>query len=369
MRIYVHWPFCRSRCAYCDFNTRVAGEGRIKLYRRSLCEEIKAWSSWLPEDERKAASIYIGGGTPSMNGGRDLGALCREIARRFLLPDGAEITAEVNPATWSGRDFREASSMGINRFSIGVQSLDRDMLRLLGRPHGVEEAQRAVKYAQDAGDVVVSVDLLYALPGRSEAALLATLYRVLEMRPHHISLYALTLEESTPMARLHQEGKITLPDEDEAAAQYYEALSMLRDSGYLQYEVSNFSLPGYRCRHNLAYWRREEYLGMGAGAHSFIGGCRFHNVKSVLDYTARIQRGVSPVDTWYNLDARDELIEEIMLGLRTSDGVGESLLRKDKDCLTALEETGLLRKEKGRVFLTPRGMLLSNGVLAELIPA
>jgi oxygen-independent coproporphyrinogen-3 oxidase len=368
VRIYMHWPFCRSRCAYCDFNTRVAGEESMKRYHSSLTEEMRAWSSWLPQEDMKVASLYIGGGTPSLISGEGLGALYREAARRFHMMPGAEITVEVNPATWSRKDFREAAWSGINRFSIGVQSLDHDLLRLLGRPHNAEEALRSVQYAQDAGEVVISVDLLYALPGESKGALLTTLDRLLELRPHHISIYALTVEEKTPLALMHDRGVINLPDEDNASDQYFNALEKLESGGYLQYEISNFSLPGYRCQHNLAYWRREQYLGLGAGAHSFLGDCRFYNVRSVLDYTKRIQQGLSPIEEWENLKAEDGLFEEIMLGLRVCDGVPESLLRKRGDSLDELEKRGLLRRTEDRVLLTSRGMLLSNLVLMELLP-
>jgi len=368
VRIYMHWPFCRSRCAYCDFNTRVAGEDRMKRYCSSLKEEMRAWSSWLPQEDRKVTSLYIGGGTPSIVSGEEMGALYREAGRRFHMMPGAEITVEINPATWSRHDFRAAASSGINRFSIGVQSLDHDLLRLLGRSHNAEEALRSVQYAQDAGDVVISVDLLYALPGESKGALLTTLDRVLELRPHHISLYALTLDEKTPLALMHERGVITLPDEDNAADQYFNALEKLGSEGYLQYEISNFSLSGYRCQHNLAYWRREQYLGLGAGAHSFLGGCRFHNVRSVLDYTKRMQRGLSPIEEWEDLTAEDGLFEEIMLGLRVCDGVPESLICKRGNGLDELEKRGLLRRTEDRVLLTSRGMLLSNLVLMELLP-
>ena len=369
MRIYIHWPFCRSRCAYCDFVTRVAGEDKMRRYRTSLIREMRAWPAWLPREDREVSSLYIGGGTPSTISGEEVGALFMEAARRYQIMPEAEITVEVNPATWSSQDFMAAASSGINRFSIGVQSLDRYQLRLLGRIHSVEEALNSIRYAKEAGDVVISADLLYALPGDSGGALMTTLDRLLELRPHHLSLYALTLDRKTPLARMREEGAITLPDEDEAAEQYLHALDKLESWGYQQYEISNFCLPGYRCQHNLGYWRREQYLGLGAGAHSFLGGCRFYNVGPVLGYAKRVMRGVSPIEGWENLDAQDGLFEEIMLGLRVCDGVPESLLRKRRKNLYELEKRGLLRRSGDRVLLTSRGMLLSNLVLMELLPA
>ena len=368
MRVYMHWPFCRSRCAYCDFNTRVAGEGMMKRYRASLTREIEAWSSWLLPQDREVDSIYIGGGTPSTISGEDLGALYREAADRFPVKPEAEITVEVNPASWGRDDFKAAASSGINRFSIGVQSLDDDQLRLLGRPHSAGDALRSVGYAGDAGDIVISVDLLYALPGKSGEVLMATLDRMLELHPHHISLYALTLEKRAPLARMQANGSITLPGEDEAAGQYLRALDKLESRGYIQYEISNFCLPGFRCSHNLAYWRREQYLGLGAGAHSFLANCRFHNVRSVLNYTQRMNQSISPIAGWEDLDESDGLFEEIMLGLRVCDGVPESLLSEKRESLDVLEMGGLLLRRGGRVILTSRGMLLSNMVLREFLP-
>ena len=340
----------------------------MQRYRTSLFREIEAWSSWLSPQDRRVDSLYIGGGTPSTISGEELGELYREAARRFQIEPGAEITVEVNPATWGRDDFKAAASYGINRFSIGIQSLDRDQLRLLGRPHSAGDALRSVGYARDAGDVVISVDLLYALPGKSGRTLMTTLDRLLESGPHHVSLYALTLERRTPLARLRANGTITLPGEDEAADQYLHALEKLESRGYQQYEISNFCLPGFRCRHNLAYWRREQYLGLGAGAHSFIANCRFNNVRSLLDYMGRINRDVSPISGWEDLDAIDGLFEEIMLGLRMSDGVPESLLSKKRNSIDILERKELLRRREGRVLLTSRGMLLSNMILRDLLP-
>jgi oxygen-independent coproporphyrinogen-3 oxidase len=340
----------------------------MKRYHTSLTREIKAWSSWLLPQDREVGSIYIGGGTPSTISGVELGALFREVADHFPVMPEAEITVEVNPATWGRDDFKAAASSGINRFSIGVQSLDNDQLRLLGRPHSAGDALHSVKYAGDAGDIVISVDLLYALPGKSGEVLMATLDGILDLHPHHISMYALTLEKRAPLARMQANGTITLPGEDEAADQYLRALDKLESKGYIQYEISSFCLPGYRCRHNLAYWRREQYLGLGAGAHSFLANCRFHNVRSVLDYTKRVNQGISPIAGWEQLDESDGLFEEIMLGLRIRDGVPESLLSERSESLDVLEGMGLLWRRGGRVILTSRGMLLSNMVLREFLP-
>ena len=350
MRLYLHWPFCRSRCAYCDFNSRVARPEVMEDYRAALRSELHAWSVLLAGG-RELLSLYIGGGTPSTLSGGGIAALVSEVADHFGLSVQAEITVEVNPATWTEGDFAAARAGGVNRFSIGVQSLDDETLRLLGRSHDSRAAGEAVRHALRSGARSVSVDLLYGLPDMDVDSLLRELEEVLDMRPHHLSLYPLTLAHDVPLARRARRGAVLLPAEDEVADEYLAACRRLEAAGYHHYEISNFCLPGHAGRHNLAYWRREEYLGVGAGAHSFMGGCRFGNETSVLAYIGKMGRG------------------EIMLGLRTSRGVSERMLDRHASLLPELEGSGLVARRGGRLMLTPRGMLVSNAVIAALLPA
>jgi oxygen-independent coproporphyrinogen-3 oxidase len=335
-------------------------------YREALLKEIDAWSHLIGEEGRVLESLYLGGGTPSTMGGGEVAGMIEEVGRGFALQPGAEVTVEVNPATWSCEDYAAARDGGVNRFSVGVQSLDDGVLRLLTRAHDAGEAREAACHALRTGGTV-SVDLLYALPAGGLESLLRTVDEVLTWRPHHLSVYALALEERAPLARRLRAGDISLPGEDEAADQFLEVLERLRAAGYRQYEISNFCLPGYHSRHNLAYWRREEYLGIGAGAHSLLGKCRFSNLVPVLGYMKRIRKGLLPVERCEILDAGEELEEEIMLGLRTSDGIPEGLLRNSVGYLEDLESMGLLLKRGGRVLLTPEGMLLSNAVIVGLL--
>lgn len=369
MRIYIHWPFCISRCSYCDFNSRVAGRRTMRDYMRALLRELDAWACMLNGEDRWLDSIYLGGGTPSVLSGGEISSLLDEVRSRFYVHDGTEVTVEVNPATWDRDDYAAAHAGGVNRISIGLQSLSDRQLSLLGRAHDAEAARKAVMYALDCGAASVSADLLYGLPGMDNETLLGCLYEVLEMGIHHLSMYALTLSERTRLAHSVADGEITLPDEEEVAEQYLAASGALGARGYEHYEISNFSLPGHHSRHNLAYWEREEYLGIGAGAHSLLGKYRFHNLESVLAYIRVLARGKLAVAECEVLTVADELEETIMLGLRTSRGIQLAGLGSKDNCLDEMEDDGFLVRDGGRVCLTDRGMLVSNALIVRLMPA
>jgi oxygen-independent coproporphyrinogen-3 oxidase len=299
--------------------------------------------------------------------GEEVAGLVGEAAAIFGILEPAEVTVEVNPATWSYNDFARARAGGVNRFSIGVQSTQDEVLRLLGRAHDGDAAKRAVREVLRCGASSVSVDLLYGLPGEGGGSWRRSLMEMLDMEVHHISLYALTLADRTPMSRMVARGEVALPGDDEVADEYMEASTVMEEAGYRRYEISNFSLPGYQCRHNLAYWRREEYLGIGAGAHSLLQRCRFNNTPSLLAYLRMIREGELALEKHHTLERSEELEEEIMLGLRTSQGIAEGLLEKAHDRMIDLRRGGLLEAEGGRVNLTARGMLVSNAVITELL--
>lgn len=367
MRLYIHWPFCLRRCGYCDFHARVAGGGVMKSYASALRKELEIRAgTTVPTSGLR--SVYLGGGTPSTMSGREVADLLKLTRRLFGWKKGAEVSVEVNPATWGAEDYREAGRAGVNRVSIGAQSMDDRCLRRLGRLHDSEEVRRAVDYARRAGIPSISLDLLYGLPVGWGSDLLRDLEKVLELAPHHLSIYALTLSPRSPLGRSVQRGEVFLPDEDATADEYLRGLELLWSAGYEQYEISNFCLPGHQCRHNLAYWRREDYLGAGSGAHSLWRGYRFHNRESVLSYLESLRRENLPVVGLHRLGEDEARRERIMLGLRTSRGVPENLLEREGK-LREMEEYGLLRKHGGRVSLTPRGKLVSNPVIAALLPA
>ncbi len=371
MRLYVHWPFCLSRCPYCDFVSRVADRRLMSEYRRALLKELDLRAGAGVSGGAGLRSLYMGGGTPSTLSGNEVAALLRCIGERFRLGEGAEVSVEVNPATWTAADFAAAAAGGVNRFSIGVQSLQDRFLKALGRAHGAREALAAMRAAHRcaSGGAVFSLDLLYGLPGMDTRALLATLGEALEAGPHHLSLYALTPAPGTSMSRALARGEMALPHEDEVAEQYLAACETLQAAGYEHYEISNFCRPGYRCRHNCAYWEREEYLGVGAGAHSFMAARRMRNTPSLLAYIKAVRAGRLPVEGCETLNAEEGRAEEIMLGLRTRGGVSARLLDADPGRLDQLADLGLLKQGEGCVSLTARGMLLSNALISEFLPA
>lgn len=367
MRLYLHWPFCRSRCAYCDFNTRVASTGYQAAYRAALVAEMGMWASILERFGKTMRSVYLGGGTPSCMSGDETAAMLSTAAERFGLEDGAEVTVEVNPATWSEDDYGRAVSGGANRFSVGVQSLHEGTLRVLARPHGAEEAMEALRAALDSGARSVGADLLYGLPAGCEGTFLDSLEKVTGLGIHHLSVYALSTGAKTPLARMAARGEVALPDDDAVAEEYLTAVEMLVRRGYEHYEISNFCRPGHRCRHNLAYWRREDYLGLGAGAHSKIGGLRFWNERSLLRYLRRVGEGRLPVSGWEAVTGEEAREEMVMLGMRTSRGVSDRIIRRPRGRLRELARGGLLDLSGGRIRLTPRGMLVSNLVISDLL--
>lgn len=367
MRLYIHWPFCLRRCPYCDFTTRRAVSHLVRRYASALRKELEMRARG-PRRPGGLRSLYLGGGTPSTLPGREVGELVSLVRRLFGLLPNAEISVEVNPATWREEDFREARLAGVNRVSLGAQSMDDGCLRRLGRLHGSEEVRKAAREARRAGIPSISLDLLYGLPPGWGGDLRRDLERALCLRAQHLSLYALTIHPGTHLGRAVRRGEVLPPDEDEAAEEYLGAVEILRGEGYLRYEISNFCLPGHQCRHNLAYWRREEYLGAGADAHSLWRGSRFRNRGSVLGYLADLERGKLPVEEERVLAGEEVREERVMLGLRTSRGVPERLLASSGR-LAEMESIGLLRRENGRVILTTRGMLLSNPVIAGLLCA
>jgi len=338
-------------------------------YMHALLRELDTWACTMSGEDRRLDSIYMGGGTPSVLSGAEISALLDEVRSRFGVYDGTEVTVEVNPATWVRHDYAAARAGGVNRISVGVQSLSDGQLTLLGRAHDAEAARKALGHALDCGAASVSADVLYGLPGMDKESLLGCLDEVLGMGVNHLSVYALTLAERTRLAHAVARREVALPSEDEVAEQFLAASGFLRVWGYEHYEISNYALPGHQSRHNLACWEREEYLGIGAGAHSFLGKCRFHNVDSIIAYIRTLAKGELPIAACETLSTEDELAEEIMLGLRTSGGIHLAGLETTDTCLDEMENDGLLVRNEGRARLTDRGMLVSNALIVRLMPA
>lgn len=388
--LYVHIPFCETKCPYCDFNTYAKVESLIPSYVSALRTEIELWAGLL--DSPSVRTVFFGGGTPSYLSHEDITALTSSIADVFPLQSDAEITLEANPGDITADKLRHCLEAGINRLSIGVQSFDDGLLRLLGRRHSAADAVAAYGMARNAGFDNVSIDLMYGLPCQTMDHWRRTLDRTAEIQPPHISLYALTLEGGTPMERSVKQGALPTPDPDLAADMYALAAQNLDALGYRHYEISNWAVEGKQGLHNVIYWRNGPYLGVGPGAHSSLGSHRFANLKPPREYVRRL-RGVVPSptprerwgrDDWMNtlqsvpvvdsiefIDRPLEMAETMMLGLRLDDGVssaefksrfGKSPIEVYRNELSELLPTELIELVDGSLRLTDKGRFLSNEV-------
>ncbi len=379
--IYIHIPFCAHICPYCDFNTYAGQSERIPSYVEAVAREIPLWAQEF--DCRTARSIFVGGGTPSlMTPGQiqDLLATCRNS---FELAPDVEVTIEANPDNLDVGYCSELLEVGVNRLSIGAQTLDRRGLRVLGRLHEAHKVASAVRAARDAGFENLSLDLIYGWPGQTMEGWRSDLTRVLSGELggsplDHLSLYGLIVEPGTPMADAVHRG-ILAPIDDDTAADYYDlAVAMLAEAGWLHYEIANWAVtPQSTSRHNAVYWRNGEYAGIGAGAHGHSRGRRTMNQPSPKRYTALLERGESPVTNVEQIDAATAMAETMMLGLRLlEDGVspaafqarhGVSLERQFGAQISKFVSLGLLEADGMRVRLTARGELLANSVCAEFL--
>ncbi len=401
--LYVHIPFCTHRCAYCDFNTYAGQEELMGDYVRALCEEIEWVGGRAPRGEL-VHTVYFGGGTPSLLSPGQFAKALATIRRSFRLTPEAEITMEANPGTVSDASLRELRGLGINRISLGVQSANGEELRLLERSHTYLDVLQAVAAARRAGFDNLSLDLIYGLPEQSFEVWQSTVKRILTLKPDHLSAYALTLEHGTPFGRWTSRGLLATPNPD-AAADMYEWLSAeLESAGYAQYEISNWSLEGRACRHNIQYWRGLPYLGLGAGAHGYANGYRYSNVLRIKTYIERM-RGhpdgaglrfpLSPAAVnHHRQSAEDDMSEYMIMGLRlTREGVaaaefdrrfGVSLHKRYGKEIADLRRVGLLEAVEAMsippseqsaprepkletIRLTRRGRLLGNQVFMRFV--
>ena len=372
--LYVHIPFCRRKCLYCSFISYEKREGDIPLYLNALKNELKARA-----EGQYVRSIFFGGGTPSLLPAEDIGGLLSLIRTHFTLDKAVEISIEANPGTVDEAYLTTIRKMGINRLSLGVQSFNDRELAMLGRIHTAAEARDAVRFARNSGFDNLNLDFIYGLPDQTLTDWKQTLDDALALKPEHLSLYALTLEEDTPMWEAIKKGSLPESDADLSADQYELAEDLLAAHGYGHYEISNWAWPGRECRHNLTYWQNLPYIGVGAAAHSCMNGHRFANNKSLDKYIAGYSRGTSPLLPEMNeeINPELELAETAILGLRLGDGINVDYLqnRFNVDVLAhyhrQVEEmagAGLLEHADRNIRLTRRGRLLSNEVFWRFLP-
>jgi len=373
--IYIHIPFCRARCAYCDFNTYAGLERLMPAYVAAVRREIEAAGErW---GRLSVPTIYFGGGTPSLLPPDLLAELLHALHTTFHVSRDAEITMEANPGTVNADDLSQLGAMGVNRLSLGVQSAHDDELHMLGRIHTWEKAAETIKAARGAGLCNLSLDFIYGLPGQTLARWRETLDAAITLSPEHLSLYCLTIEESTPLAKQITESHIPHPDPDLAADMYELAESRLAQAGFFHYEISNWARSNLKmCQHNLTYWRNEPWLGLGAGAHSWIDSQRWVNAPHPRAYIAALEQGHTPVAETETIDRRLEMGETMMMGLRLSSGVDDARFRARFGVgleaafgaeLAQVRNLGLLAWNGQTAHLTARGRLLGNQVFMRFL--
>jgi oxygen-independent coproporphyrinogen-3 oxidase len=386
LSLYLHIPFCTARCGYCDFNTYAGHEHLVPSYTDSLARELGLWSR--PAAGHTVTTVFFGGGTPSLLPLEAAGALLEAVRAGYELAPDAEISLEANPGSVDEAYLRGLRALGVNRLSLGVQSFHDDELRALDRLHSSEQAKEGFRAARAAGFDNVNLDLIFGLPEQPLARWQETLEQAIELGPEHLSLYALTVEEGTPLARDVARGRTPAPDPDNQADHYEWARERLARAGYEHYEISNWCQPGRRCEHNLTYWRCGEYLGMGAGAHSYFRSVRFATAKLPERYMALVEESAQTgsdgaatpmrqVVSGETITRELAMADALILGLRLIDGVGLAEFR-ERYGVDALERfggqleaafaNGLVEVGGDRLRLTERGLLLANEVFAALLP-
>lgn len=380
--VYVHIPFCASKCGYCDFCSLSNQDKLMEPYQEALLvqmqETFPQLKSYLID------SVYFGGGTPSYYGADRLCELLREVKATNTLLRNSEITVECNPDSMHKRELRRLRKEGVNRLSIGAQSANDDILRLIGRRHNWRQVVAGVQRAKQAGFHNISIDLIFGLPHQTKDDWADTLAKAVTLKPTHLSCYALRLEEGTPMYDTYIDSPL-IPDEDAQADMYLFAVDYLSRRGYRQYEISNFSRPGYESRHNLKYWRCREYVGFGAAAHSYVAGLRYSYMSNVRGFTSGVLGNKSVLASSEPIGPLDQAAEYIMLGMRTAFGINRedytNLYRSDfaplENLLEQMRERGWSVKipnkqgnsQRDRWRFTPSGFLVSNALISLLLEA
>ena len=372
--LYIHIPFCKSKCIYCDFYSLPRAEDRMDRYVSALCRQLAEIAQ--RTTAHTVDSVYLGGGTPSYLGEKRLRHILKTVKKHYHLSRDAEITLEANPdSAGDWRALRSLRRAGMNRLSLGVQSADDGLLRALGRPHTFAQAEEAAAAARRARIRNLSLDLIYGLPGQNLAGWKDTLERAAALEPEHLSCYGLKVEEGTPLWDMQE--KMDLPDDDAQADMYLWTVERLGALGYEQYEISNFARPGRASRHNMKYWTLCEYAGFGPGAHSDLGDVRYAYLRSLDTYCAGVEAGVSVLESSEHIPSRERDIEYVMLGLRLSQGISRQEFENRyrlpfapiQSVLERFRATGHAALAGERWRLTPEGFLVSNQIIGQALEA
>lgn len=370
--LYIHIPFCVKKCKYCDFNSYVARD-LIPNYMSALKKEISLYKSM----GRSVKTIYIGGGTPTILAEKDLESLILCIQENFKVDADVEFTVEANPGTLTCKKLTTLKNLGVNRLSLGLQAYQDGLLRMMGRIHTVKDFEQSFHDARDAGFDNINVDVIFGLPRQTLSDFMQTLEKVVKLSPEHISCYSLTVEEGTEFYRLLKMGALELPDEITEREMYHKGEAYLKERGYIHYEISNFAKPGRMSRHNMVYWQYGDYLGLGAGAHSFIDRCRYYNFYSPEKYMDLLSKNILPVEKREYLDRKSQEGEFCFLGFRLIRGLnkqsfkdlfGEDIRDIYGKAIEKLKNEGLIVEDKDYLRLTLKGQDLANEVFVEFLP-
>lgn len=365
--LYVHIPFCVRKCNYCDFCSFAGVDKDTRsAYINKMCEEIESYK----DKEIAIDTIFFGGGTPTLLSPTEFSRIVKSIKNTFSVSDDVEFAMEANPGTTNRAKISELVKLGVNRFSIGLQSIHGNELKKLGRIHDFEDFKKAFNDMRAEGIANINVDLMYGIPEQTKETFRETLKKVTEISPEHLSVYGLILEEGTPF--FDMKGELKLPSEDEECDMYSLASEFLSRNGYSHYEISNYAKPGFESKHNLKYWKDQEYIGVGVSAYSYFNGRRFGNTKSISDYIS----ADSPIAYDEPIDLNEEKYEYVMLALRLKDGFSSEDYKKrfGEDFISGREETikefvdrGYMSVCGDRIFLTESGFYVSNYILTELL--
>ena len=373
-QVYVHVPFCASRCGYCDFNTYTAQELGTDVRRETFADVLgaeiafaRAVTGPVPVD-----AVFVGGGTPTLIGAEALVGILRRIESEYGLAPEAEVTTEANPDSVDEAMLEALRAGGFTRISFGMQSASSTVLGTLDRTHTPGAADRAIRAARAAGFDHVSADLIIGTPGETDDDLRASIALAVDAGVDHVSAYTLIVEPGTPLARRVAAGELPMPDDDVAAHRYELADALLTEAGYDWYEVSNWARPGGECRHNLGYWRHADWWGIGPGAHSHVGGVRWWNLRHPSRYAERIAQGLSPAQGREVLTLEQRRVESVLLGVRLREGMSaDALDDAGRSQAQMLADRGLLDRHalaRGRIRLTDSGRLLADAVIRDLLP-
>ena len=371
--LYIHIPFCVTKCKYCDFNSfKIDLNEKIK-YLNYLGEEMKLYKEEIKN--REIDSVFVGGGTPSILNENEINILFEKIKENFNIKSNAEITMECNPGTLNKVKLKAIKS-GVNRLSIGLQAVQNHHLKYIGRIHTFEEFEKNYHDAKQMGFDNINIDLMYALPNQSREDWMESLEKVVKLNPTHISAYSLILEENTELFKMYERDEFNLLDENTDIEMYEYTIDYLKSHGYNQYEISNYAKDNFECKHNVLYWKCEEYVGIGASASGYFNGIRYNNICELDNYEKMILEGEKPIEWEEKLSIKDEIEESIFLGLRMNEGIQISDFKEKynfdfekeyKNEIEKLSKMELIEIDNNRMKLTQKGREISNSVFVEFI--